>query len=93
MRTDAIHECELFHPVASASDESARDELALAAIAYADAYRTDPQRSSFRDWSDACDRLETAAIKWAKTKLNVEVCDGGRKTSELEQDANRRSQH
>lgn len=24
---------------------------------------------------------------------NVEVCDGGRKTSELEQDANRRSQH
>lgn len=25
--------------------------------------------------------------------LNVEVCDGGRKTSELKQDENRHSQH
>jgi hypothetical protein len=60
----------LFHPTASAADDSALNELGLAAIAYADAYRTDPPRSSFSYWSDACDRLEAAAIAWAKTKLN-----------------------
>jgi hypothetical protein len=82
MRTDAIHECARFEPSASAADDSAREELGLAALAYAAAYQTDPQHSSFRDWSDACDRLEAAAIAWAKTKLNAALTDPAAKSKE-----------
>lgn len=51
----------------SASEDAALNELGLAAIAYADAYRKDPKCSSFFEWSNAWNRLESAAIAWAKT--------------------------
>ena len=77
--TPGLHERRpaAFHAAhGSASEDSALNELGLAAIAYADAYRKDPKCSSFFDWSDACNRLESAALEWAKTQMpNAELSD------------------
>ena len=65
---EAKSEATLAGPLGLASEDAALNELGLAAIAYADAYRKNPKCSSFFDWSDACNRLESAAIAWAKTQ-------------------------
>jgi len=49
--------------------DAALEELGNAAIEYAAIRKKEPQNSSFAEWSDACDRLEAAAIQWAKTQM------------------------
>ena len=53
------------------------------------------QRCGLHGHQLAVVKRHSATLRAAANKLrpNVEVCDGGRKTSELKQDANRHSQH
>jgi len=63
----------------------------------------DRLRGVLNDIEDMCHRLAfgraattteiITALREMMNKANTEVCDGGRKTSELKQDADRRSQH
>lgn len=52
---------------ASGSEDVARHELGEAARHYSHEYSKAPEQSGFRQWSDACERLETAAVEYAKS--------------------------
>lgn len=63
------HKCKECQPSdpASGSEDAARHELGEAARHYSREYSKAPEQSGFRQWSDACERLETAAVEYAKS--------------------------